>query len=63
VNLEIIELLDVKVDSFTTGCRFAKLRVRNFLALYLKEIRHNKIYVLLHDLKITSRHKECIFMF
>jgi len=35
----------------------------NFLVLYLKEIRHNKIYVLLHDLKITSRHKDCIFLF
>jgi hypothetical protein len=57
-NLEIIELRNIEGNGFNKGCRFEKLRVEQFLTLYLNEFRHNKMHVLLHDLKITSRHKD-----
>ena len=36
VNLEIIELWDVKGDGFTTGCHFEKPRVEQFFIVILK---------------------------
>ena len=38
MNLEIIELWDVKGDGFTTGCHFKKIRVEQFFSVLLSSL-------------------------